>query len=103
MRFHIKRAGGWLACGLPTEDVYRSESDHLATEAAVENAHRGWWEGDHVCLACVKKARPCSPKQLRACRSVNLGEWVVLCGCGGIRPHGKPCGSSKALPLDRRT
>lgn len=95
MRFHIikrpARSDTHTLCGLELGDVYRSLEDHVATEVAVEN-RRTWYPGDRVCLACVRKARPSTPKQLRACRSVNLGEWVVLCGCGGVRPYGKSCG-----------
>jgi hypothetical protein len=99
MRFHIRRGPGTThtMCGY---DAYQCETEHLATKAAIENPNRPWYEGDSVCLACIKILYPVRAKQIQACTAIELGEWVVLCVCGGVRPHGARCGRSKALPLD---
>lgn len=100
MRIHIRRTQGdrLVLCGVEVEEIYRTLTEHLTTEAGLGNPnfHR-WSTGDHACLACVRKARPSAPKQLRACRSMEAGDWVVLCGCGGVRPYGVSCGGEVGL------
>ncbi len=98
MLFHIRRStpAEHVACGKALEDVYRSLTEHLASEASIRE-RPAWTPGDAVCLACIRKARPNVVKQLKACRAVKAGEWVVLCGCGGVRPYGEPCGRNPSF------
>ncbi len=78
-------------CGLDLEEVYRTLDQSLGAEVQIENRPH-WFPGDHVCLPCIRRARPTVVKQLLACADIRPLEWVVLCGCGGVRPYGKPCG-----------
>ena len=92
MRFHIRRSAADVTthCGF---DAYTSTSQHLATEAAVENPNRPWFEGDSICLACVRSARKPRPKDgFLACMQIGRGELVVHCPCGGVKAAGWPCG-----------
>lgn len=92
MIFHIRRSASTVAthCGY---DAYQSTSQHLCTEAAVENPRRPWFEGDSVCLACIAGARPRPLSwHAMACRYVCKGDVVVLCTCGGVKPQGHECG-----------
>jgi hypothetical protein len=100
MRFHIRRSAGNVhtMCGY---EAYTSETEHLATKAAIENPNRPWFSGDSVCLTCIQILCPVPVKQIKACRAIPAGAWVVLCGCGEARPYATPCGHAKPLPLDR--
>ena len=100
MLFHINSGRKFSRCGLAIEDIYRDLGASVGLEVQIEK-RPNWFMDDHVCLACVQRARPSSPKQIRACRDVAAFQWVVLCGCGGVRPHDQACGLV-ALPLPPR-
>ncbi len=108
MIFHIRPPGstsyqGHALCGLSVREIYETLDASIGLEVQIQN-RPNWFPGDSVCLDCVRKARPAVVKQIRACQAVKGGEWVVLCGCGGVRPYGKPCGSTKAFPeVSKRT
>ena len=78
-------------CGKSVGDVYRDLSDSVLREGSIEFSCL-WHEGDHVCVACIRRARPLHPREIQVCRDVNAGQWAVLCDCGCVRPYGTTCG-----------
>lgn len=111
MIFHLRREGlvqtaTQTLCGVSKEDVYHNLQTSWGTTTQVENRSQ-WFPGDAVCVECIRKARPSVVKQLRACRTIPVYSWVVLCGCGGVRPYGESCGEALASsahlqPIDRK-
>lgn len=91
MLFHIRKDVGTVHCGLAIEVVYDMHKEHCTSEAAItSNYPFRYYVGDAVCIDCVRK---CRLGRFKACRDVTAGVWVVLCECGGVRPHGAPCGA----------
>ncbi len=99
MMFHIRQdsPSDKMRCGVSIEQVYNSLDEHLTTEAAIRN-RLVWYNGDSVCLACVRKQRqdPAIEAYDRACAKWGdgvaweidgrfiVGRWISTMECSDL-------------------